>query len=398
MGNTLYDRWLRIARNRADERAVCEGGQWITFGELAERLEKRETVESLVIARTGGADFFVEILRSWRDGQAVLPLERAATEPVLAAPAPDGVALVKYTPGAAGVPRGIWFSPEAVAADGDRITAAMGLRTEHPNIGVVSLAHSYGFSSVVLPLLLHGVPVVLADSPFPAVMEEAVAWAGGSVVLPAVPSMWRAWLRTGRLKNWPVRLAVSAGSPLPLELERSIYETTGLKVHDFYGASECGAIAWDDTATPRTTEGGVGKPLPGVCVRILDGRIEVASDAAGTGYDQPRDGDALGGGRYLTRDTGFVENGVLILSGKLTGAINVAGRKVSPAKVERAILDTGLAVAVKVTGFASHDPERCEEIAAHLTLREGATVADLKRALAEKLPLWEVPRKWETGG
>jgi long-chain acyl-CoA synthetase len=41
----------------------------------------------------------------------------------------------------------------------------MGLRPDWPNLGVISLAYSYGFSNLVLPLLLHGIPLFLAPSP-----------------------------------------------------------------------------------------------------------------------------------------------------------------------------------------------------------------------------------------
>ena len=67
------------------------------------------------------------------------------------------------------------------------------------------------------------------------------------------------------------------------------------------------------------------------------------SDAVATCYDAPRPDDLLGGGIYLTRDVGFIDPaGNLHLTGTTGGAINVAGRKVSPAKVEAAILATGL--------------------------------------------------------
>ena len=53
-------------------------------------------------------------------------------------------------------------------ADAENIVATMGLRPDWPNLGVISLAHSYGFSNLVLPLLLHGIPLILAPVPLPA--------------------------------------------------------------------------------------------------------------------------------------------------------------------------------------------------------------------------------------
>jgi acyl-coenzyme A synthetase/AMP-(fatty) acid ligase len=274
----------------------------------------------------------------------------------------------------------------------------MGLSPDVPNLAVVSLAHSYGFCNVVLPLLLHGVPARLLPLPFPRLVENAFRQ-HEAVVLPAVPPMWRAWQRAGILTDSPVRLAISAGAPLALDLEQRVFAETGLKIHNFYGASECGGIAFDATDTPRESASIVGTPLPGVTVDTgRDGRLRVASDAVATGYDAPRGDDLLENGVYLTRDLGFTDaSGFIHLTGTTGGAINVAGRKISPAKVEAAILATGLVLRVKVMGIPSSDPERFEEIAARVELAGGVSPAVLKSTLTERLPLWEIPRHWKFG-
>jgi len=391
----LYPRWLQTSQRLAARIAVIdEAGQSWTFAELAERVEAKPPALSPVIARTGSVEFFVAILHAWRDGQAVIPVERDAPQPVLHSPPSPGTKLVKHTPGAAGIPRGIFFADAQLIADGDRITAAMNLTPGRPNLGVVSLAHSYGFSNIVLPLILHGVPVHLLSAPFPRMVAEACA-AHESVVIAAVPSMWRAWHRAGILPGLSVALAVSAGAPLGLELERDVFASAKLKLHNFYGTSECGGISFDSTDHPRASADDAGTPLTGVNVSIdPSGRLLVASDAVASGYDITRPGDSLGNGRYLTHDLGQIDGQSRVrLHGTTGGAINVAGRKVSPAKVEAALLATGLATRVRVSGRASSDPERVEEIVAHVELREGASLDQLKQAA--QLANWELPRHWE---
>lgn len=369
----------------------------VTFADLAAAVSAAPKAEGPVIARSGGLAFFVEILRAWRDGQAVIPIERDAPEPVLQCAMPPGTCLVKYTPGATGVPRGIFLNAAQVEADGDRLCEAMGLVPDVPNLAVISLAHSYGFSNVVLPLILHGVPVHLAPVPFPRAIEE-IFKQHPALVVPAVPSMWRAWHRAGILKDAPIRLALSAGAPLALALETEVYETTGLKIRNFYGASECGGISLDMTDTPRTSADDVGTPLPGVTVGIgKDGRLLVESTSVATGYDSSREDDLLENGRYLTRDAGYIDpSGIIHLTGTLGDAINVAGRKVSPAKVEAAILSTGLVKGVKVYGIPSTDAERCEEISADITLNDGVMLDTMKTAAGNVLRNWELPRHWHT--
>lgn len=392
----LYRRWLETSRRFAKCPAIHDGGTVLTFAGLAAALEATPRTRSPVIARTGNLSFFIEILRAWRDGQAVIPVEKDAPEPQLQRAPAEDTRLVKYTPGATGVPRGIFLTADQVMADADRLVSTMDLKPEIPNLAVISLAHSYGFSNVVLPMLLHGVPVRFVQVPFPRVVEEAFRQ-HRAMVVPAVPSMWRAWHRSGILKNAPIQLALSAGAPLALSLEREVFDDCGLKIHNFYGASECGGIAYDSSETPRASALDLGSPLPGVRVEVgSDGRISVASDAVASGYDAPRSDDMLGDGFHLTRDLGFLhENGNLHLTGTTGGAINVAGRKISPAKVEAAILATNLVLRVRVFGVASHDPERFEEIAAELELRPGVLLEDLKAATMAKLQIWEMPRHWK---
>ncbi|MES2657856.1 MAG: AMP-binding protein [Verrucomicrobiota bacterium] len=391
-----YLRWLETSRRFAARPAIFDGDGIVTFEDLADAVKRTSRVTSPVIARTGSITFFVEILRAWRDGQPVIPVEREAPEPVLHCPPPPETCLVKYTPGASGIPRGIFLNAAQVAADGDRIVSAMGLTAATPNLAVISLAHSYGFSNVVLPLILHGVPVHLAPVPFPRAIDE-IFKQHPSLVVPAVPSMWRAWHRAGILKDAPISLAISAGAPLALALEADVLAASGLKIRNFYGASECGGISFDTSATLREFADDVGTPLPGVDVSITgEGRIMVHSSSVATCYDAPRPDDVLGNDGYLTRDLGNIDSsGKIHLTGTLGGAINVAGRKVSPAKVEAAITATDLVRRIHVRGIPSNDPERFEEIAAEVELLDGVALDAVKSAASEKLQSWELPRHWK---
>ena len=154
------------------------------------------------------------------------------------------------------------FTAEQLAADAENIVATMGLRPDWPNLGVISMAHSYGFSNLVLPLLLHGIPLILAPAPLPEIVRRA-AETEPAITLAAVPAMWRAWHEADAIPP-NVRLAISAGAPLPLNLEQAVFKTRGLKIHNFLGSSECGGIAYDAGETPRTDAACVGAPMRNV--------------------------------------------------------------------------------------------------------------------------------------
>lgn len=391
----LYSRWQEKSARFVDRVAVTEPGKTLTFGELAACLAERPRVTAPVIASGSAAEIALAALQGWRDGQPVLPLEKGAAVPELPAAFPEGTAHLKLTPGIAGKPRAVFFSAEQIAADADRLVTAMGLRHEVPNLAAVSLTHSYGFSSIILPLLLHGVPVHQVEVPFPKVMADALAEHEG-VVLPAVPSMWKAWHRSGILSGAKIALAVSAGAPLSLELERAVFDDDGLKLHNFYGASECGGISFDASETPRDCGSDLGAPLPGVAVRVCEsGRFLVESTSVALGYEAMREGETLGGGRFLTQDFGRIDGGRLKLESSGAESINVAGRKIGPAKIEAALMASGLVERARVFGVPSHDPERVEEITAMVRLKSG-TLEQLRHHMTETLAGWEMPRHWET--
>jgi len=394
----LYPQWLEISERYAAETAVIDGasGEVIRFDDLAGRAAALPPATGPVIARSGDLDFILQILRAWRDCQPVVPVERDTPNPSLPGEVPAGIVLVKHTPGATGIPRGIHFTADQLIAEAARLVPAMEMSRDRPNLAVISLAHSYGFSNLVLPLLLHGIPMHALPVPFPQAV--AAAFAGHAALnVPAVPSIWRAWFRSGILDGAPIAGAFSAGAPLPLALEQKVHAATGIKIRNFYGASECGGISLDTSAVPRDEPAAVGTALDGITISVApSGRLLVESDAVGVRYDHPRPGDLLGDRRFLTHDHGRLEDRNVFLDRSSGGAINVAGRKISPTKVESALLDTGIPSRVRVFGIPSPDPDRVEEIVGMIELPETADIATLKQAAALSLAAWELPRQWWT--
>lgn len=390
----LHSRWLHTLDRFADSTALFEGGRRWTFADLARELALCRVATSPVTASGTASEIVLAVLQGWRDRQPIVPLEKGSALPPLPSAIPEKAAHLKLTPGIAGNPRAVLFSAAQIGADADRIAAAMDLTPEVPNLAAISLTHSYGFSSIVLPLLLHGVPVHAVDVPFPKVIADAFAL-HDSVVLQAVPSMWRAWHRSGVLDSAKIARAVSAGAPLSLELERAVFAQSGLKLHNFYGASECGGISYDASLVPRDCASLLGTTLPGVEVTVHpSGRLMVESDSVAMGYDTTRDGEILGQRRFLTQDFGRVTGGHVHLDGSGAESINVAGRKIGPAKIEAALLASGVVERARVYGIPSPDPERVEEIVAMVRLKSG-TLEQLRQQMTETLAGWELPRHWE---
>jgi acyl-coenzyme A synthetase/AMP-(fatty) acid ligase len=386
----LLPRWQKTLEKFHDQPAIFDGGRVLTFADINAALTELAPATSPIPAVGSALDIAVATLQGWRDRQPVLPLEKPGL-PVLG-PIPAGIDHLKLTPGNEGEPRTVRFTADQMEADADRIVAAMGLKPAIPNLATVSLSHSYGYSSIILPMLLHGVPLQTVEVPFPAVVSDA--WKNHQqVVVPAVPSMWRAWHRSGILKDAPIALAISAGAPLSLELEHAIWNEHGLKIHNFYGASQCGGISYDASDTPRSHPDDLGEPLPGINVELdAVGRFVVTSSSVANGYDTARGDEILGDGIFLTPDYGHLDGTHLLLDSRGGDTINVAGRKLGPGRIEAILRATGLVARVRVFGIPSHDPERVDEVAA--LVETSATIPALAKAVAGSLAGWEIPRHW----
>ncbi len=390
----LYECWRQIAREHRSElalRDVRRAEHW-TFAQLAELTERSESAKSRVSFPTGlSAEFIFAVLRAWRAGQVVCPLEAGQKEWVIPEP-PPAIAHLKTTSATTGTSRLVALTAAQLQADAENIVQTMGLRPEWPNLGVISIAHSYGFSNLVTPLLLHGIPVVLLDSPLPEAVRH-VAASMPEITLPAVPALWRAWHEANAIPG-NVRIAISAGAPLPLPLEQEVFVRHGLKLHNFYGASECGAIAYDSQPAPRTEAALIGAPMRNVTLSTTnEGCLEVRSVAVAETY-WPEPGPNLAAGCYRTNDLVELLDQQVFLRGRVSDLINVAGRKIFPETIERVLLTHPLIRDCLVFGAPSDDASRAESIVACVVARSSVTGETLRHFLLSHLPAWQVPRDW----
>jgi long-chain acyl-CoA synthetase len=394
----LYERWRKIAGERRSELALRDfaSNECWTFGELFTAGEKQKIGPGGVVFPQGHSPgFILELLAAWRENKIVCPLEPGQVKPGALATPPfsrpaENIIHFKSTSATGGRARFVAFTAGQLMADAENIIATMGLRADWPNLGVISMAHSYGFANLVLPLLLHGIPLILAPAPLPEIIRRATE-NEKSVTLPAVPAMWRAWHEAVAISQ-NLRLAISAGAPLPAGLEQEVFKSLGLKIHNFLGSSECGGIAYDATETPRGKDALAGSPVHGVHLSINDnGCLVVCSRAVAATY-WPEKSNSLADGIFQTNDLAELKNGMIFLRGRLGDQINIAGRKLSPATVERALLAHPQVRDCLVFGVPDRDPERGETIVA--VVASGAPESGLKKFLLQSLPAWQVPREW----
>jgi long-chain acyl-CoA synthetase len=312
-----------------------------------------------------------------------------------------GVAMLKTTSGSTGLPKATLTSERNLCGDSASIIEAMGIRPDDVQVAVTPLSHAYAIGNLVMPLLLQGTAIVVRDGFNPrAVAEDAEAC--GARVWPGVPFMFQHMLEHPPAR-WPTTLThlISAGAPLDAATIAAMHAHAGCTIHAFYGTSETGGIAFDERETPPAPPNTgciVGKPMPGVTVTLLPddhapaggGRVHVAARGVAAGYAGLED-DAFTNGGFLTGDVGqFDEHGRLVLTGRVSAFINVAGRKVQPGEVEAVLREADGVEDAKVFGIA--DPRRGEALVACVVAGADADPAALRRYCTTRLSPHKVPR------
>ncbi|MBK1854927.1 AMP-binding protein [Verrucomicrobiaceae bacterium 5K15] len=400
----LYERWTEIRDERRDQLALRHPdvtGGW-TFGQLQAEAEKIDLPASgPVIANGDSAGFIPTVIAAWAQRRPVLIQEQQKQEPLpIRAEIPDDIALIKQSCGASGVERSLFYGETRLLAEGMRNIHALeqlGVTSDCRSLGAISLAHSYGFGCLVLPLLLAGIPLDVLSGPLPMFVQQGLdRGPEKSFFLPGVPALWKTWWLTKILAHPSIKVALSAGAPLSLELEQGVWNDAGLKIHNFYGTGETGAVTCDFTSEPRGEASLIGTMLPGVDVMTAeDGRICVRTDATARFADKLLGSDEFSEDYYRTMDLGEVRGKEVHWHDHCGEAINVAGRKVSPAKIARACMSLTGVLEAKVSSVRSRDFERFEEVKIAVRLAPGCDLKQLKQHASEQLDSWEVPRHWE---
>lgn len=388
----LYERWRKVAREHAHEVAVRDvaAKESITFAELARWIEHASSpVAEILFPQGHNLDFARTVLLGWKHRRIICPLEPGQPRPSVDK-VPANCAHLKLTSATTGPARMIVFREDQLFADAQNIVSTMGLRADWPNVGFISLAHSYGFSNLIQPLLLFGIPLTLAGPPLPETLR-AFARNIDAFTLAAVPALWQAWHEAGAIPD-NIRLAISAGAPLPLALETEIFNKSGLKIHNFYGSSECGGIAYDRSDTPRPEPALAGEALDNVLFQQTpEGLLTVSGPAVAETY-WPESNERLKNRTFVTSDLVELKAGRVYLRGRATDLINVAGRKVLPETIEGELLRHPAVRDCVIFGMPDADSGRGESIAACVVA--GAPEKDLREFLLAKVPAWQVPRIW----
>jgi long-chain acyl-CoA synthetase len=208
--------------------------------------------------------------------------------PAARAPGPaetggEDLAVLLYTSGTAGAPKGAMLSHRALLANHEQLA-----RLDPPPVGpddIVLLAlplfHAYGLNCGLGAVAYHGACGVLMERFDPADALELIVDEGITTIV-GVPPMYVAWSSMGdRLAESMrgVRIAVSGAAPLEPAIGRRFAQATGRPVHEGYGLTETAPVVTSTLASTSRKPGSIGQPIPGVDLKLrLSGGAELIVD------------------------------------------------------------------------------------------------------------------------
>ena len=351
----------------------------------------------LLDGETAGEEFAANLLR--RPFRRISP---GASTPPPAEFAALHPAFIRFSSGTTGTSKGVVLSHRAILER--TATADQGLRITRRDTVLWVLSMSYHFVVTILLFLRRGATIVLCGQRFPEALIEGITVHHGTFIY-ASPFHYALLAGSDAVAATAlggIRMAVSTAMKLPPDTAAAFHERFGFALTEAYGIIEVGLpflqLAGSDTY------GSVGRPLPGVEVRIdapdTDGigAIRLRGPGLFDAYYAPwrRRAAVCPDGWFATGDLGRLDaDGVLTIVGREKSVINFVGMKIFPQEVE-AVLDSHPAVLESQVYGVPH-PRYGELPAARLVPRDPAeppAPAELRRYCYQHLARFKVPKEF----
>jgi long-chain acyl-CoA synthetase len=318
----------------------------------------------------------------------------AGRVPDAPAPAADDVAILTYTSGTTGVPKGAMNTHATMSFNAQTYRDWMGLTTDDSVLGVAPLFHITGLVGHVALALLLPCPLVLAHRFHPEAVLDTIRehrptfTVGAITVFIALAGVDGA----GKEDFASFRMLYSGGAPIAPAVTDRFEQQTGLYIHNIYGLTETNSpshgvpLGVRAPVDPNSGALSVGVPVFNTVVRILGeegeelpvgevGEIATSGPQVVPGYWNKPEATAasLPGGELRTGDVGFMDSdGWFYLVDRKKDMINAAGYKVWPREVEDVLYGHPAVREAAVVGVP--DEYRGESVKAVVSLRPGATV------------------------
>lgn len=334
-------------------------------------------------------------------------------EPVTIDPAED-VALLQYTGGTTGVPKGAMLTHQNVAANVDQAVlwfhkAEFG---QEKMMGVLPFFHVFAMTAI-MNMAVRCAFEIIALPRFDLDETLKIIDKKKPHYFPAVPAIYNAINHHPKLASFDLtslKYCISGGAPLPVEVKKQFEENTKCVVVEGYGLTESSPVVCVNPIEGVNKPGSIGMPVPGTIVELIDpetgepvktgepGELCVRGPQVMKGYyNQPDDtAKALKDGLLHTGDVAHIDDdGYFFIVDRIKDLIITNGYNVYPRHVEEAIYLHPSVEECIVAGVP--DQSRGEIVKAWIKPKEGRelSIEDLKDFLKDKLSKIEIPRQVE---
>lgn len=341
-----------------------------------------------------------------------------AYEAVEIAPLSD-VAIIQYTGGTTGEPKGVMLSHQNIYANTCQIRAWF-TRAEPGRerlLAIIPFSHSFGMTAVMNFAASLGGGLVIF-SRFDLKQTLRVIERERVTIFVGVPTLFQAINQCPEVKRYDLsslKICISGGDSLPRPVRTKFSDLTGCPLAEGYGLTECAPVVTCSNPLEGVDRlGSCGLPLPQTMVEIVSlekplkvlptgerGEICVSGPQVMLGYWRESNAtrNCLIDGRLHTGDLGWMDaDGFLYFVDRLKEIISVHGYKVYPRNVEDTIRLHPAVIDVAVIGVP--DPIRGQAPKAYVVLAEGTQLSEdeIQAFLADKLSPFEIPRFFEFRG
>ncbi|WP_328188312.1 AMP-binding protein [Marinobacter sp. OP 3.4] len=320
----------------------------------------------------------------------------------------DRLAVLQYTGGTTGAPKGAMLTHGNIAAAADQLGTALKTTVSPGEEKVLAVLPPFHIYAIVVNMLfgLRNGATLYQHIKFDPEQALETIQKDGITVFPAVPTMLSALLAFPKLGDYQLdslKLCNSGGAPLPVELQQRFQEAASCSVKEGWGMTETTALG---TFTPEgmpSPDGACGVPVPGIDLKIIAmdgsdrempqgerGELCIAGPNVMTGYWKRDDATAesmTANGYFRTGDVAWMDDkGFVYIVDRTKDMIICSGYNVYPRNIEEAIYEHPAVAEVSVIGVP--DDYRGQSPRAYITLREGQpepTLDEMKAFLKPRL-------------
>lgn len=344
-------------------------------------------------------------------GSAGLPAAELAHAPLATSVprADNDLAVLLYTSGTTGQPKGAELTHHNLCSNAATVaTQVLRLRPNDVVMGCLPLFHVFGLTCGLNATFLGGaclalLPRFTADDALRLIHTQSVT------VFQGVPTMYSALLyapEADRYDSSSLRIAISGGAALPVEVLHAVESKFGVTILEGYGLSETSPVVSFNRSRQQRKPGSIGTPVRGVTVRILDehgddvpsgevGELAVQGECVMRGYwNRPEaTREVLIDGWFRTGDLARADDeGYLYIVDRKKQLIIRGGFNVYPREVEEALHEHPAVSEVAVIGITH--PRLGQDIGAAVTLAPGAeiTPGELREFARRRVAAYKYPR------